>query len=112
MKLKLSFTLKTIFSSLILLITTFCAQSNVTFQKIYESSVGLSLTRPYQTPDHGYILCGTIEDSLNSFNRNLVLMKTDSLGVLQWSYAYGPSSYLEISDKLTPSFHYKLTPLS
>jgi len=40
-----------------------------------------------QTPDRGYIICGT--DNYNTSNSELYLIKTDSLGNEDWSKTYG-----------------------
>ncbi|MCK4575150.1 T9SS type A sorting domain-containing protein, partial [candidate division WOR-3 bacterium] len=40
-----------------------------------------------QTPDKGYIICGT--DNFNTSNSELYLIKTDSLGSEEWSKTYG-----------------------
>ena len=41
-----------------------------------------------QTPDGGYILCGSIS---NNFDNNICLIKTDSTGTIEWSKVYGGS---------------------
>jgi hypothetical protein len=41
------------------------------------------------TSDSGYILCGSSRDSANPFSRNVLLIKTNSLGIVQWAMSYG-----------------------
>lgn len=42
----------------------------------------------YRTPDNGYFVAGT-ESRFNNTEKNICVLKTDSLGNILWNYSYG-----------------------
>ena len=67
---------------------------NIIWQKAYggnKNEYGYSVT---QTADEGYIITGSTE-SYGEGNQDVFLIKTDSLGNLQWSNSYGGASFEE-----------------
>ncbi len=55
--------------------------------RIYEGNPTLSTNNVLQTPDRGFVLSGRVLSATDSGDAHL--MKTDSLGIVQWEHIYG-----------------------
>jgi gliding motility-associated-like protein len=61
---------------------------------------GYATSKVRITQDSGAILCGTVIDFPGS---NIFVVKTDTLGNIEWSREYGDSDFLEIGTTIAPT---------
>ena len=64
------------------------SSGNQMWTKLYGDTLFQEAQSVAQTTDGGFIVCGS-RDFTNSGNYDILLFKTDSAGVLQWSKTYG-----------------------
>ncbi len=73
--------------------------AQITFQKLYETSLSRysQITKSFY--NSGYFICGNeIDTSSPSLYKNISLLKTDNLGVPQWHKLYGTADDEYVSD--------------
>lgn len=83
-----SMTLKYIATALMLLVASAVANAQIEFQKSFGGAKKESFNHIISAFDHGYIAVGTTE-SFGAGKKDIFIVKTDSLGSLQWSKTYG-----------------------
>ncbi len=77
-----------LFFLLLLSFLPFISQGQVTFQKVYQSFYDQEGLDVLPTNDGGYIIAGmTGNNTVNDLN--IYIVKTDNLGVIQWTKSYG-----------------------
>ncbi len=67
------------------------AQQPITFERYYSDSGAVQGRRVRQTFDGGYIVAGRRNAVATFFSNDAILMKTDSLGDIEWLKVYGTS---------------------
>lgn len=87
------------------LIIVFCFLSlnifaQVTFQRTYQHQTSAEANTVCKTLDGGYLMAGRTSDGTNILYSDCYLVKTDSLGNVQWRKAYGGSGFEDISSVL------------
>lgn len=74
-----------------MLLCSFCVNGQITFQKVYFLEGQFAF--PYdlvQTSDKGFMITGYIQDL--SGNKDILMIRTDSLGEIKWQKQYGGSA--------------------
>lgn len=70
------------------------ANATNTFQRVFTyPSSNLYLGNPLQTADFGFMLMGTMVDTMSPENSEIILIKTDTYGVQQWSKLYSSGNH-------------------
>jgi|GEM_PF-922970 len=62
--------------------------AQIKFQHLYGGPGYDDIQEVIQTPDQGFIMCGTTE-SFGAGQTDILVIKTDDAGIVQWSKAYG-----------------------
>ena len=75
--------------SLLLLSNELTAQEPITFERYYSDSGAVEGRRVRQTFDGGYIVAGRRNAFATFFSNDAILMKTDSMGDVEWLKVYG-----------------------
>lgn len=79
---------KTVVILLLLLLSFKKGEAQEIFEKLYGSQQSISGKIVLQNDDNGFIIGGSVRDSLNISN-DYLLIKTDSIGNIIWSKTYG-----------------------
>jgi len=82
--------MKTLTVLIILLIASIPARAQIRFQHLMGGAAYEDVQEVIQTPDHGFIMCGTTE-SFGAGQSDILVIKTDQAGMVQWSNTYGSS---------------------
>src|SRR4051812_24455113 len=95
--------------SFIILLNLICyafanvAHAQITFQKVYPTLVNQSGKDLLVTPDGGYLIAGSTEDSIPG-DSDIYIVKTNDTGDILWTKTYGgnepeyPNSIIETDD--------------
>jgi hypothetical protein len=70
------------------ILTRVNSAGNILWTKLYGDTLFQEAQSVAETADHGFIVCGS-RDFTSNGNYDILLFKTDSMGVLQWSKTYG-----------------------
>ncbi len=74
---------------------------NQLWGKVYnQTNTAFLTTKVKMTQDSGAIMCGT---ALNILNSDIAVIKTDSLGNIEWSRTYGETDRLEAGTAIAPT---------
>jgi hypothetical protein len=94
------------FFIIILFLLNNSLRAQVRFQHVYGGSGYEDVQEVIETPDGGYITCGTTE-SFGAGQSDIFVVKTDDAGVVQWSKAYGsPGNEFGAAIKKAPAGGY------